>query len=96
MAGDEIEELVKYLARLPGLGPRSARRAVLTLMRRREALLDPLTAATFSKRWLITSNVAPACRSNDPDPSSANLQCCFEFLRCKNDFVYCLHFFKCY
>ena len=39
MAGDEIEELVKYLARLPGLGPRSARRAVLTLMRRREALL---------------------------------------------------------
>ena len=45
MAGAEIEELVKYLARLPGLGPRSARRAVLQLLRRREALLQPLTAA---------------------------------------------------
>ncbi|MEC8578218.1 MAG: recombination protein RecR, partial [Pseudomonadota bacterium] len=53
MAGDEIEELVKYLARLPGLGPRSARRAVLTLMRRREALLDPLTAALAAARDTI-------------------------------------------
>ena len=45
MAGQEIEDLVKYLARLPGLGPRSARRAVLQLMRRRETLLDPLSDA---------------------------------------------------
>ncbi len=45
MAGPEIEALVKYLARLPGLGPRSARRAVLQLMRRRESLLIPLSDA---------------------------------------------------
>ena len=45
MAGPEIEALVKYLARLPGLGPRSARRAVLQLMRRRESLLIPLSEA---------------------------------------------------
>ena len=45
MAGAEIENLVKLLARLPGLGPRSARRAVLQMMRRRETLLDPLSEA---------------------------------------------------
>jgi recombination protein RecR len=45
MAGPEIEALVKYLARLPGLGPRSARRVVLQLMRRRESLLIPLSEA---------------------------------------------------
>ncbi|MGI9439870.1 MAG: recombination mediator RecR [Parvibaculales bacterium] len=50
MAGAEIEELVKYLARLPGLGPRSARRAVLQLMRRRESLLDPLARALVVAR----------------------------------------------
>ena len=53
MAGQEIEELVKYLARLPGLGPRSARRAVLQLMRRREALLNPLTDALLAARDAI-------------------------------------------
>jgi recombination protein RecR len=50
MAGQEIEDLVKYLARLPGLGPRSARRAVLQLMRRRESLLDPLSDALQAAR----------------------------------------------
>lgn len=53
MAGQEIEELVKYLARLPGLGPRSARRAVLQLMRRRETLLNPLTDALVAAREAI-------------------------------------------
>ena len=42
MAGAEIERLVQLLARLPGLGPRSARRAALHLLKRRETLLDPL------------------------------------------------------
>ena len=45
MASTEIEGLTQALARLPGLGPRSARRAVLHLMKRREAALDPLLAA---------------------------------------------------
>ena len=45
MAGAEIENLVKLLGRLPGLGPRSARRAVLQMMRRRDTLLDPLSDA---------------------------------------------------
>jgi len=45
MASQEIEELSQALARLPGLGPRSARRAVLHLMKRRESALQPLLAA---------------------------------------------------
>ncbi|CAA9522027.1 MAG: RecR [uncultured Sphingomonas sp.] len=45
MASQEIEALAGALARLPGLGPRSARRAVLHLMKRRENALQPLLAA---------------------------------------------------
>jgi len=45
MAGTEVERLIGLLARLPGLGPRSARRAALHLLKKREALLQPLTAA---------------------------------------------------
>ena len=44
-AGPEIERLIALLGKLPGLGPRSARRAALALLKRREQLLDPLTAA---------------------------------------------------
>ena len=45
MASQQIEALSQALARLPGLGPRSARRAVLYLMKRRESALEPLLAA---------------------------------------------------
>lgn len=45
MAGSDIERLVQLLARLPGLGPRSARRAALHLLERRDSLLDPLAQA---------------------------------------------------
>ena len=45
IAGPEIERMVQLLARLPGLGPRSARKAALALIKRREELLAPLAAA---------------------------------------------------
>jgi len=45
IAGPEIERLIQLLARLPGLGPRSARRAALHLVKRREQLLQPLGVA---------------------------------------------------
>lgn len=45
MIGSEIERLIQLLAKLPGLGPRSARRAALHLIKRREALMDPLARA---------------------------------------------------
>lgn len=43
--GKEIETLIALLAKLPGLGPRSARRAALALIKKREALLAPLAEA---------------------------------------------------
>ena len=45
VTGPEIERLIQLLARLPGLGPRSARRAALHLIKKREALMAPLTSA---------------------------------------------------
>ena len=45
IAGPEIERLIQLLARLPGLGPRSARRVALHLIKRRETLLGPLSEA---------------------------------------------------
>jgi recombination protein RecR len=45
MASPEIDALTQALARLPGLGPRSARRAVLHLLKKREAALNPLIRA---------------------------------------------------
>jgi recombination protein RecR len=54
MASHEIELLAQSLARLPGLGPRSARRAVLHLLKRRETALIPLLRALES----VTENLA--------------------------------------
>ena len=45
IAGPEIERLIQLLARLPGLGTRSARRAALHLIKKREALMAPLASA---------------------------------------------------
>jgi len=45
VAGPEIERLIQLLARLPGLGPRSARRAALHLIKKRELLMAPLASA---------------------------------------------------
>ncbi|MGI9413108.1 MAG: recombination mediator RecR [Hyphomicrobiales bacterium] len=44
-AGPEIERLIQLMSKVPGLGPRSARRAVLHLIKRKEPLFAPLTAA---------------------------------------------------
>ena len=45
MNGPEIERLIHLLGRLPGLGPRSARRVALHLLKKREVLMQPLSAA---------------------------------------------------
>ena len=44
-AGPEIERLIALLGKLPGLGPRSARRAALALLKRKDQLLTPLAQA---------------------------------------------------
>jgi recombination protein RecR len=52
-AGPEIERLIQLLARLPGLGPRSARRAALHLVKKKEQLLEPLAASLAEARDTI-------------------------------------------
>ncbi len=63
VAGPEIERLIQLLARLPGLGPRSARRAALHLIRKREELLGPLSEAMASARASIRT--CSACGNVD-------------------------------
>jgi recombination protein RecR len=62
-SGVEIEQLIQLLARLPGLGPRSARRAVLHLIKKKEALMIPLSAAL--DRAVETVRVCEVCGNVD-------------------------------
>jgi len=55
IAGPEIERLIQLLGQVPGLGPRSARRAALHLIKKREQLLSPLTdAMQMAREKIIT------------------------------------------
>jgi recombination protein RecR len=79
VAGPEIERLIQLLARLPGLGPRSARRAALHLIKKREQLMGPLTDALETARERIvvcktcgnidTHNPCTVCTDGKRDPS---------------------------
>lgn len=63
----EIERLIQYLAKLPGLGPRSARRAALHLVKRKEALLLPLAKALSDAAESVrTCSVCGNLDSRDP------------------------------
>lgn len=67
MASPEIEALAQALARLPGLGPRSARRAVLHLMKKRENVLQPLLSAlTNVSERLSTCSLCGNVDTSDP------------------------------
>src|ERR1700689_3393341 len=84
VAGPEIERLIQLLARLPGLGPRSARRAALHLIKKREALMTPLAGAlqvAIDKIQVCktcgnidTQNPCTVC--TDPRRVSAMIVCC--------------------
>lgn len=63
VAGPEIERLIQLLGKLPGLGPRSARRAALALVKRRESLMEPLSAALT--RAVETVRVCSECGNVD-------------------------------
>ena len=79
VAGPEIERLIQLLARLPGLGPRSARRAALHLIKRRELLMMPLAAALQTAMQKIeicrvcgkidTQNPCTVCTDTRRDPA---------------------------
>jgi recombination protein RecR len=67
MASPEIDALTQALARLPGLGPRSARRAVLHLLKRRESALGPLrTALAAVDDRLATCSTCGNVDTSDP------------------------------
>jgi recombination protein RecR len=62
-AGGEVERLIALMARLPGLGPRSARRAVLAMIRRRALLLEPIArsiaeVAATARECAVCGNIA--------------------------------------
>jgi recombination protein RecR len=63
IAGPEIERVIQLLARLPGLGPRSARKAALALVKRRHDLLEPLAEALATARDRIVT--CPSCGNLD-------------------------------
>jgi recombination protein RecR len=79
VAGPEIERLIQLLARLPGLGPRSARRAAPHLIKKREQLMAPLTSALDTAMQKIsicstcgnidTQNPCTVCTDVRRDPS---------------------------
>ncbi len=67
VAGPEIERLIQLLARLPGLGPRSARRAALHLIRKREELLGPLAdALAVAREKIVTCSSCGNVDTSDP------------------------------
>jgi recombination protein RecR len=66
-AGPEIERLIALLGKLPGLGPRSARRAALALLKRKDQLLDPLShALAEAGRKVRACSVCGALDTCDP------------------------------
>lgn len=79
MASPEIEALIELMAKLPGLGPRSARRVVLHLIRKRESLMEPMAramaeAAEKVARCSVCGNLdstdpCAVCRNPERDPS---------------------------
>ena len=66
-AGPEIERLIALLSKLPGLGPRSARRATLQLLKKRDQLLNPLAhALAEAARTVKTCQTCGALDTTDP------------------------------
>jgi recombination protein RecR len=77
----ELDTLIRLLAKLPGLGPRSARRAALHLMKRRESLLEPLAAALAQAAEAIRTcsvcgnldTLEPCAICRDPERDAATI-----------------------
>src|ERR1700739_223766 len=76
----QLDNLIQLLSKLPGLGPRSARRAALFLIKRREQLMEPLAAAMSAAAgtvrpcsvWgnLATADPCAICRNPERDAAS--------------------------
>jgi recombination protein RecR len=76
----ELDTLIQLLAKLPGLGPRSARRAALFLVKRREQIMQPLAAAMSAAAAAVrpcsvcgnldTADPCVICRDPERDPAA--------------------------
>ncbi len=67
----ELDHLIQLLSKLPGLGPRSARRAALFLLKRRESLMEPLAAALTE----TAAKVRPCSRCGNLDTADPCALC---------------------
>ena len=67
----ELDRLIQLLSKLPGLGPRSARRAALFLLKRRESLMEPLAAALTE----TAAKVKPCSRCGNLDTADPCALC---------------------
>ena len=75
MGGSKIEHLIQMLARLPGLGPRSGRRAALALLDKRETLLKPLIAVlTSAERSVLACGSCGNLDTTDPCALCVNVK----------------------
>jgi len=81
MIGTEIEHLIKLISRLPGIGPRSAQRVVLNLLKNRESLMQPLSKALGLAAEIIVEcpqchnldTVSPCSLCSDPERDTATI-----------------------
>ncbi|WP_435141009.1 recombination mediator RecR [Pseudopelagicola sp. nBUS_19] len=85
MSSSEIDKLIEMMARLPGLGPRSARRAVLHMIRKRALLLTPLadamqSVAATARECLNCGNVSTSdiCNICESDKRATGELCVVE------------------
>jgi recombination protein RecR len=69
VAHSDIDELIRLFSKLPGLGPRSARRAVLYLIRQKETLMAPL--ASVMDRAMTSIRTCTTCGNLDTDDPCA-------------------------
>lgn len=83
--GAPLEELIALMAKLPGLGPRSARRAALHLLKNREALMEPLAARLAAAVEAVQAcevcfnwDVGPVCSVCRADNRDRGLICVVE------------------
>ncbi|MGH6973755.1 MAG: recombination mediator RecR [Stellaceae bacterium] len=67
----DLDHLIQLLSKLPGLGPRSARRAALFLLKRRESLMEPLAAALVE----TAAKVRPCGRCGNLDTADPCALC---------------------
>jgi len=77
MISQEIDRLIKLLAKLPGLGPRSGRRMALHLIKKKTSIMDPLLAALQE----VGDKVQPCVKCGNLDSAGDHCSVCMDSKR---------------